>query len=187
MNYLFFDTECANCFDKIGKICEFGYVLTDESLNPIEHGVYLVNPEAEFDWYVKYKIVSYSVAKYLKAGNFPTVYKKYIGRILNLEDTLYVGHGVADDAKYLNDTTKRYSLPAFNKRCIDSAEIDRRHRGLKDPRSLKTIVKEYELGNPKKLHNSEYDAQMTLEYVRLMCKETGLSFRELVDRYLVNA
>ena len=28
MRYLFFDIECANCYDSEAKICEFGYVLT---------------------------------------------------------------------------------------------------------------------------------------------------------------
>ena len=30
MKYLFFDIECAN---RLNKICEFGYVLTDENFN----------------------------------------------------------------------------------------------------------------------------------------------------------
>lgn len=29
MNYLFFDIECSNCFGGRGKICEFGYMLTN--------------------------------------------------------------------------------------------------------------------------------------------------------------
>ena len=36
MKYLFFDIECANCFDRKGKIFSFGYVLTDEKFNVIE-------------------------------------------------------------------------------------------------------------------------------------------------------
>jgi hypothetical protein len=31
MKYLFFDVECYNCHNGIGKICEFGYILTDEN------------------------------------------------------------------------------------------------------------------------------------------------------------
>ena len=36
MKYLFFDIECANCYDGVGKICEFGYVLTDEYFTVLE-------------------------------------------------------------------------------------------------------------------------------------------------------
>ena len=57
MNYLFFDVECANSFDGVGKICEFGYIFTDENLNIIKQGIHLINPNAEFDWYVKHKIL----------------------------------------------------------------------------------------------------------------------------------
>ena len=30
MKYLFFDIECSNCYDKEGKICEFGYTILNE-------------------------------------------------------------------------------------------------------------------------------------------------------------
>ena len=33
--YLFFDVECANCFNGKGKLCSFGYVLTDEMLEDL--------------------------------------------------------------------------------------------------------------------------------------------------------
>lgn len=33
MKYLFFDIECSNCFGGKNKICEIGYVLTDENFN----------------------------------------------------------------------------------------------------------------------------------------------------------
>ena len=32
---VFFDLECANCSFGIAKICEFGYVITDDKLNII--------------------------------------------------------------------------------------------------------------------------------------------------------
>ena len=35
MKYLFFDIECSNCFNGVGKMCEFGYVLVDENLQVI--------------------------------------------------------------------------------------------------------------------------------------------------------
>jgi DNA polymerase III epsilon subunit-like protein len=57
--------------------------------------------------------------------------------------------------------------------------------GLPKPMSLKNIVKALELGDHKKLHNSEYDALMTLEYVRVMCRESGMSFAQLIEEYSV--
>ena len=183
MNYLFFDVECANSFDGVGKICEFGYVLTDENLNVIKQGIHLINPDAKFDWYVKYKIISYAIKEYEKAPKYPQIYRMHIQELVELPDTLYVGHGVRDDIKYLNDEANRYNLPKFERQCIDSSQIHRRFYNLPQTKGLKAIVKELEIGDHKKLHNSEYDAKMTLEYVKRMCEESGLSFEQLIKKH----
>ena len=183
MNYLFFDVECANSFDGVGKICEFGYVLTDENLNVIKQGIHLINPDAEFDWYVKYKIISYAIKEYEKVPKYPQIYRMHIQELVELPDTLYVGHGVRDDIKYLNDEANRYNLPRFERQCIDSSQIHRRFYNLPQTKGLKAIVKELEIGDHKKLHNSEYDAKMTLEYVKRMCEESGLSFEQLIKKH----
>jgi DNA polymerase III alpha subunit (gram-positive type) len=183
LNYLFFDVECANSFDGVGKICEFGYVLTDENLNIIKQGIHLINPDAEFDWYVKYKIISYAIKEYEKAPKYPQIYRMHIQELVELPDTLYVGHGVRDDIKYLNDEANRYNLPRFERQCIDSSQIHRRFYNLPQTKGLKAIVKELEIGDHKKLHNSEYDAKMTLEYVKRMCEESGLSFEQLIKKH----
>lgn len=183
MNYLFFDVECANSFDGVGKICEFGYILTDENLNVIKQGIHLINPDAEFDWYVKYKIISYAIKEYEKAPKYPQIYRMHIQELVELPDTLYVGHGVRDDIKYLNDEANRYNLPRFERQCIDSSQIHRRFYNLPQTKGLKAIVKELEIGDHKKLHNSEYDAKMTLEYVKRMCEESGLSFEQLIKKH----
>ena len=48
MQYLFFDIECANCDGGNGKICSFGYVLTDENFNEIEKEDIIIDPKAPF-------------------------------------------------------------------------------------------------------------------------------------------
>ena len=44
MKYLFFDIECSNCFQGVGKMCEFGYVLTDENLVVMKTGDIPMSP-----------------------------------------------------------------------------------------------------------------------------------------------
>ena len=107
----------------------------------------------------------------------------HIQELVELPDTLYVGHGVRDDIKYLNDEANRYNLPRFERQCIDSSQIHRRFYNLSQTKGLKAIVKELEIGDHKKLHNSEYDAKMTLEYVKRMCEESGLSFEQLIKKH----
>ena len=51
-SYLFFDIECANCFDGVGKMCSFGYVLVNEEFEILDEDDVVMNPEAEFDWYL---------------------------------------------------------------------------------------------------------------------------------------
>lgn len=52
MNYLFYDIECANSFGGTGKICSFGYVLTNENFEVITEDDVLINPNDKWDWYV---------------------------------------------------------------------------------------------------------------------------------------
>ena len=183
MNYLFFDIECANCFDGTGKICEFGFVLTDENLNILKNGIFLVNPDAEFDWYVKHKIISYKISDYLKSQKYPNIYYNFIKELMEAPNTVCVGHGIKNDLKYLNDESKRYALPKLKIDFIDTSTIRKKFYNEKQTKGLKTIVNELKLGDPKSLHNSEYDAKMTLEYVRTMCFDSGLSFAQLIKKY----
>ena len=44
LKYLFFDIECSNCFGKNPKICEFGYVLTDENFKVIQSDSIPISP-----------------------------------------------------------------------------------------------------------------------------------------------
>ena len=184
MKYLFFDTECANCFDGIGKICEFGYVLTDENLNTLKSGIHLINPDAEFDWYVKHKIISYKINEYESAPLYPEIYNNYLKELLESEDTVLVGHGVSNDLGFINDEIKRYELPGIKSKVIDASHVLRDFRNEKNAKSLKLILKELGIGQTKALHSSEYDAAMTLEYVKHMCNESGLTFSALSQKHV---
>lgn len=44
MKYLFFDVECSNCFNGEGKLCEFGYVITDENFCVLRKDVLPMSP-----------------------------------------------------------------------------------------------------------------------------------------------
>ena len=183
MNYLFFDIECANNHDCTGKVCEFGYVLTDESLSVLEKDIFLINPDSVFEQYVIHKIISYKVSDYKKSPKYPEVYEKHIKSLLNMPNTVYVGHGVVNDIKFLFDESKRYSLPEPSLDAIDASIIWQRYHKEKGQRNLKKLVTELGIGNPKAIHNSEYDALMTLEYIRLLCQKSGMSLSDLASKY----
>lgn len=76
MKYLFIDIECANCFHGTGKICEFGFVLTDEQFNEIDRRIFIINPKSEFDWYVVKNMLAYRVETYKSSPDYPFYFDK---------------------------------------------------------------------------------------------------------------
>ena len=103
MNYLFFDIECANCFDGVGKICEFGYVLTDEKFSVIEENSFKMNPRAVVDkkgFAMRGIHLEHPFAFYKTQPDFPYFYPK-IRDLLEGEGLLVIGHGTENDVRFL--------------------------------------------------------------------------------------
>ena len=98
MKYCFFDIECANCFKdnngvSRGKICEFGYLITDENFNKIESAEYIINPKAPFDEYVLNNMLAYPKQVYLAAQDYNAFYDK-IKRLFELDDVYFAQQSV---------------------------------------------------------------------------------------------
>ena len=49
MRLLFFDIECANHYNGKGKICEVGYIITDEKFNILARKDIPINPQSRFN------------------------------------------------------------------------------------------------------------------------------------------
>jgi hypothetical protein len=108
MNYLFFDIECANCFDGVGKICEFGYVLTDEKFSVIEENSFKMNPRAVFDkkgFAMRGIHLEHPFAFYKTQPDFPYFYPKIRGYILRNIYRFQTSH-------YTDRASFRIPLPA---------------------------------------------------------------------------
>lgn len=121
-NFLFFDCECANCFDGVGKICSLGYVLTDDELNVIESEDVVMNPETEFDWYLfspKNKCqLAYSKDYFRSKPNFDAFYKK-LKTLFSNGNTYVAGFAVANDVGFVNSACERYNRDYINFRAFD--------------------------------------------------------------------
>lgn len=113
MNYLFFDIECANCDNGNGKICSFGYVLTDESFNVREYTDLIMNPKAKFKLrgYGNKSFIqlAYPEQTFLDSPPFTYYYEK-IKALLNMEDTLIFGYAPENDASFLRSEFERFGL-----------------------------------------------------------------------------
>ncbi|NLL56218.1 MAG: hypothetical protein GX242_03285 [Clostridiales bacterium] len=184
MNYLFFDIECANCDNGMGKICSFGYVLCDSSFNIIEKKDLLINPDAKFSYGVfskKYITLGYPQSEFLKQPKFDEMYP-LIREILTKPNQIVLGHAVDNDVNFLLGDCDRYNLPIIEFDFFDSQELYRVYTNSALHKNLSAICQELDIavGNA---HRSDDDAEMTMQVVKTMCKKQGLELAELLKKY----
>ncbi len=185
MRYLFFDIECANCFDGKGKICSFGYVLTDENFSVLKKEDWIINPRARF-YLASRKSgedieLSYTKAQFRHAPTFPHFYEA-IRALLCAPDQIVIGHAVANDVKFICDECERYALPHFPYAFFDSQKIFCQYKEVKNQVALDKIIAEFEL-EPATLHKSDDDALMTMWATRELCRVHACDLLSLLERY----
>lgn len=180
MRYLFFDIECANCFDGTGKICEFGYVLTDENFCIEKQDLILIDPQASFDPYVIDNMLAFNESTYNSSPTYKQVFNK-IKLLFELSDILILGHTIDADVKYLNDEAKRFKLPYFSFSFFDVKYLYMQFAGLKHSVRVKKICEVMKLPVQNHEHRSVDDAIATMRIVEAMIKEKRLSLQQFID------
>ena len=185
MKYLFFDIECSVVSKNAAKICAFGYCLTDEKFNILEKEDLLINPQGGFHLTDR-KGTQGLVLPYEYAGfkNYPTFLQRAekIYALLQDKDTLVAGHATMNDVKYLNLESKRFHLPSF---CFDFADTQflYMNRVGEFSRQFGLGVIAEQLGVEFVAHRAVDDAYATMKIAEAMCKEEGLNFVELLEKY----
>lgn len=181
MNYVFFDTECANCLKGEGKICSFGYVLTDEAFQVLKKKDILINPDAPFLLGNARKgegiELAYPLSRFRNSHRFPYYYDA-IRHILEEEDVLVVGFCIHQDIAFLDYTCHRYglSLPSFS--YVDLQKLDKRLYQTKDYRGLDTLIEQFGLAKFT-YHRSDDDAMMTMEVFSKILDENHLGIEDV--------
>lgn len=194
MKYLFFDIECSNCFNPYAKMCEYGYVLTDQNFNVITKNVFVMSPgnrrnrqnrfdksiykrDPEFQW-------AYPEDVYFESPEFPEFYDR-IQKLMQDEDTMVFGFAINNDIKYLTDSTSRYNLKFINFNAYDIVEfmkyysskiekissLDKTYKKFADKKEIATIQP----------HLSRDDAFMTMRVLEAMCKNLNVTVQELIE------
>ena len=162
---LFFDLECANSDQNIGKICEFGGVYASLSLQIEEEVEMLINPESPFKVNKGGRGLQlyYSNAQYEKAPAFPAYYQR-IKEILEDESTLPVGFAATNDFKFLMGDSLRYGLNGFDLLGLDIQPLSDRLLGSERSLSLEDALFGLGGGSPNNLtpHRALDDAKLTL-------------------------
>ena len=173
MKYLFFDIECANCFEHTGKIYSFGYVLTDETFEVLESEDMLMNPKVDkWDFYVIKHILAYPRAEILRQPDFAQRYDR-IRSLLTDKDTLVFGFSLQNDVKFLFDETTRYGLPPLVFNYYDVQTMLCMLDNSKMPVSLEKAYSARCGATAEDLHRSDRDAFATMMILRSICLERG--------------
>ena len=185
MRYLFYDVECSNCFNGEGKICSFGYVITDEEFNVLEKRDIVMNPASRF--YLRRKEgrpeieLAYSEEYFRSQPKFDKFYEE-IKNLLEEPDQIVMGHSILNDVKHLAYQCKRYKFPCINYRFGDSQLIYKKfvQNGSGSQVGLARICEEFDI-QPEHLHRSDDDAWATMEFVRKICAQKHVSLYRLLS------
>lgn len=192
MKYLFFDLECSNCFGKIGKVCEFGAVLTDENFNILRQYDIPMSPgkgrSCRFDMGIFKRDPSfgyaYSFDYYFEQPEFPFYYSE-IKELMEDTDTIIFGYAVENDIAYLNASCARYNLDNIVYIAYDLKKIKSLYSNIKqEVRGLKGAfidMSAKELLVYMQPHLARDDAKMTMMILKSICDKTGYNVKELCE------
>ena len=186
MKYVFFDIECANCFHGNGKICSFGYVITDEKFKVLEKKDIPMNPHSKFHLFGHKNhpgiVLAYDEKTFNSSPDFIHFYKK-IRNLLTDKHCLNFGFSVLSDAGYIKSECKRYAKEIFDYEFIDIQRIYTDYKGLENTPALIKCAAEYGVTDSQDVHKSDEDSYFTMRVLKGLCEETGLSVKELIEKY----
>ena len=170
MKYLFFDIECANCYNNCAKIFSLGYVVTDEDFNILhEKEDILINPRDRFDWYVAKKMMAYPRSIFADKPPFPDFYDRF-KEMFEDPDTVVIGYAVTNDVHFLHDDCKRYGLPSLSYRFYDVQQIYARQPENNEAKNLEDSLLAWCGIEPENLHRSDEDAYDTMLILKAIAK-----------------
>ena len=179
--YLFFDLEYATSKGGNIRICEFGYVLTNEKFEILKKGNFIIDPyikKSDWDWRVVKKILTRNVKEYVSMPRFDEYYFD-IKDLINSADYV-IGHSLDGDAKALNDDCKRYKLNSINFDFYDIKKFYMEYKNTKDQISVNNIMKSFNIQGDERAHDAEADAYNTMLDLKAMLDSLELSLEDLI-------
>ncbi len=181
MKILFFDMEFAN--GKIpGSVYSFGYVRTDRKFRLTEPQTdLLINPDCEWNDYVRRNILAYQMSTVKQASLFPAYYKRM--KKLLCKSDLVVGFAVKNDTNALRKACERYGLKPLSFRCLDLERVCRSLRDYPQAHGLDGYVRAYTGIDPANRHRSDGDAYATMLLLKGICEKHGVDVRDVAKTY----
>lgn len=193
MKYLFFDIECSNCHGGIGKMCEFGYVLTDEKFNIISENDIPMSPgkghNNRFDLTgrsgEKDIELAYDYDFYYSQPEFPSFYNR-VKKLVCDPDTICFAYSMGNDIRHLHNSCTRYKLEPFNYTCYDVQVLVAKYLEKKGQMNIENAGKR--LVSPDCLvkleqHLSRDDAKLEMMIFEAICSLEQKTSSELLKEY----
>lgn len=183
MKYLFFDIECANCYNNCAKIFSLGYVVTDEKFRILhDKEDVLINPRDRFDWYVAKKMMAYPKSIFADKPPFPDFYDTF-RELFEDPDTVVIGYAVTNDVHFLQDDCRRYGLAPFNYRFYDVQQIYARQPENNTARNLEDSLLSWCGIEAENLHRSDEDAYNTMRILKAIAEYHGTDLAGILEKY----
>ena len=173
MKILFFDMEFAN--GKIpGSVYSLGYVQTNHKFKLTEPQTdLLMNPDCEWNNYVRSHILAYPMKTVKSAALFPVYYKR-LKKLLCHAD-LVVGFAVKNDTVALRRACERYNLKPLQFECLDMERICKQLGDHPNAHGLSGYVRAYCGFEPANQHRSDGDAYATMLLFKEVCRQHQIS------------
>lgn len=182
MKYLFFDLEYAASKGGNIKICEFGYVVTDENFQILDRDNFIINPNimrCEWDWLVVRTILTRRISEYEENPEFDYYYDEIV-KLIKEADYVF-GHSINGDAKALNCDCQRYGLPSIDFKFYDIKEFYKQYNSSKNDTSVVNILNDLEIEGEEGEHDAEVDAVNTMYEFKVMLQRLEMTAQELID------
>ncbi len=183
MKYLFFDIECANCYQNCAKIFSLGFLITDENFNILhDKEDVLINPRDRFDWYVAKKMMAYPKEIFKDMPPFPEFYPRF-QEMFEDEDTMVVGYAVTNDVHFLHDDCKRYGLSPLTYKFYDVQQLYARQPVNNTAKNLEDSLLSWCQVEPENLHRSDEDAYNTMLIMKAIAAYHGTDLPGLMEMF----
>ncbi len=181
MKYLFLDLEFANSFNGSIKICEFGYLITNENFKVIEKDNIIINPNISikaWDHKVVSTILTRKISEYLNRAPFPTYYQR-IKRIFSKVDFIF-GHTTAQDVLAINDECIRYKLPSLDFVFYDIKTFYKNYAKETNDKSVVKILEALNITGINKEHDVLADAYNTMLILKTLLNIQNINLEEII-------
>ena len=186
---LFVDTESANCFQGLYKMCEYGQVVADTSLNEIEGGRkdLVMNPGADG----KFSLIgrknrpdvelAHSEKEYRHAPRYPQFHDD-IAFFLTRKQSMVFLWAAENDIQVILDQCKRYELSPISFIAYDVQAIFlKEFKDFKGLPSLASACRYLDIDIEGIVqHRPDEDAYLTLLVLKGIMEKTGKSVMELI-------